>query len=505
MKADQLFIGIDSGTQGTKVIIFSREKGKVISEGQAPHAIMENPRGGREQHPEAWLQACRHAMTAALDNAEIDRQQVKALAVSGQQHGLVPLDGDGQVIRPAKLWCDTETAPQCQTLTDRIGGTQAVIEAIGNPIAAGFTASKIRWLKEQEPASYDRLQTVLLPHDYLNYWFTGECRSEYGDASGTAYFDIRRRCWSSRILEAIDTSGRLHSCLPELVDVQDPCGGLRPDLAREWGLPDNVVVAMGGGDNMMAAIGTGNVVEGVVTASLGTSGTIYAFSDTPVVDAEGDLAAFCSSSGGWLPLVCTMNVTVATEQARGLFGFGLEEFNARVEQAEAGAGGLLLLPYFNGERTPALPTATATLGGMTPLSTTPENVCRAAMEGATLGLRYGLDVLKRNHITPGEIRLVGGGAKSRVWREMLANIFQTPVVSPVSTEAGALGAALQALWCYANLREDATTIQSICETYIDLDPASQIEPEAQQMEVYETVYARYLDMDRALRPVYPTE
>jgi xylulokinase len=504
-QTDQLFIGIDSGTQGIKVIVFSRAQGRIVAAGQAPLTLIENPRGGREQDPADWCAACRTALKAALAHTAVDRRQVKAMAVSGQQHGLVPLDGQGQVIRPAKLWCDTETAPQCRTLTARIGGPQAVLAAIGNPIAAGFTASKLLWLKEQEPANYARLQTVLLPHDYLNFWLTGERRTEFGDASGTAYFDVRRRCWSTRVLEAIDPGGRLSSCLPAFAAAHEPCGTLRASLAREWGLPEDVVVAIGGGDNMMAAIGTGNVVEGVVTASLGTSGTIYAFSASPVVDAQGELAAFCSSSGGWLPLVCTMNVTVASEQIRRLFGFDLAELNRRAAQAPPGSGGLLLLPFFNGERTPALPTATATLGGMTALNTRPENFCRAAMEGATLGLRYGLDILKRNGIAPGEVRLVGGAARSAVWRRIVCDIFQTPAVSPASTEAGALGAALQALWCYANLREGPTTIQAICDAHVVLDPSSRVEPDARHSKIYDEVYDRYLKLEQALRPVYAVD
>ena len=215
---------------------------------------------------------------------------------------MVALDENGEVIRPAKLWCDTETVRQAEALTARLGGPQNVIDIIGNPVAAGFTASKILWLKENEPGNYGRLRTVLLPHDYINYWLTGEKRAECGDASGTAYFDVRRRTWSESVLNAIDESGRLVQALPQLIESREPAGTLRSALAAEFGFRDRVIVASGGGDNMMAAIGTGNVAAGVVTASLGTSGTIYSFSKKPVVDDRGELAAFCSSDGNWLPL-----------------------------------------------------------------------------------------------------------------------------------------------------------------------------------------------------------
>ena len=501
MRQDQLFIGIDSGTQGTKVIVLSREKGQVVASAYASHQLIENPQGGREQQPEWWITACDEAMQEVLLAPEVNRDLVRAMAVSGQQHGFVPLDDQGQVIRPAKLWCDTETTAQCLAITQRVGGEAAVIEAIGNSIAVGYTASKVAWLKEMEPQHFNRLHTVLLPHDYLNYWLTGERKTEYGDASGTAYFDIRRRRWSETLINAIDDSGRFGQCLPKIVAPQDACGHLRPHLAAEWGLPQNVTVAAGGGDNMMAAIGTGNVDAGVLTASLGTSGTIYAFSDTPVVDQQGELAAFCSSNGGWLPLVCTMNVTVATELVRDLLQMDLKQFNDAVDQAPPGADGLLLLPYFNGERTPALPEATATLHGLTSFNYTPANLCRAAMEGATLGLRYGLDVMLRNGIRPAEVRLVGGGAQSRAWRQLAADIFQLPIVSPESTEAGALGAALQALWCYCNQAEGDTSLSDLCTQFVHLDDASRAQPRDSIRAFYADLYEHYLALDRTVRPL----
>ena len=501
MHPDQLFIGIDSGTQGTKVVVFSRDQGKIISSANAPHQIIETARGSREQHPQWWIAACEQAIHAALQATDVHRTRIKAISVSGQQHGMVALDAKGRVIRPAKLWCDTETAPQCRTLTERVGGEAAVVNAIGNRIAAGYTASKVAWLKAQEAENYARLHTVLLPHDYLNYWLTGERKTECGDASGTAYFDVRNRCWSETLLNAMDDSGRLKACLPEIMAPVETCGLVRSQRAAAWGLPKGVLVAAGGGDNMMAAIGTGNVQPGVLTASLGTSGTIYAYSDTPVVDSQGELAAFCSSSGGWLPLVCTMNVTVATESMRHLLRFDLRKFNEAVAQAPPGAEGLLLLPFFNGERTPALPGATATLNGMTALNLTPANLCRAAMEGATLGLRYGLDVMLRNGIRPTEIRLVGGGAQSATWRQMVADIFQMPVVSPESTEAGALGAALQALWCYCNQTEGETALADVCADFVHLDDESRAPPRSAATSFYADLYRRYLSLDSTLRPL----
>ncbi len=495
---DRLFIGIDSGTQGTKAVVLSERQGGVIAESYSGYDLIENERGGREQHPELWIKACRYVLGDVLASESVDPSLIKAIGVSGQQHGMVPLDNAGEVIRPAKLWCDTETATQCETITTRSGGRQAVMDKIGNQVAAGFTASKVLWMLEKEPENYDRLALVLLPHDYINLWLTGEAKTECGDASGTAYFDVVSRCWSVDILNTIDPTGKLKSCLPELIDSSAPIGTVRATLSEEFGLPKNVLVSSGGGDNMMAAIGTGNVTDGVVTASLGTSGTIYSHSGKPIVDRSGELAAFCSSTGGWLPLVCTMNVTVATELVRELFGFTLREMNTYVGDVTPGSGGLLLLPYFNGERTPALPLATATMTGMTSMNMRPDMFCRAAMEGATYGLKYGLEVIKRNGIKSKEIRLTGGGAKSNEWCQMVADIFNCAVVRISGEEAGAIGAALQAYWCDSSTRAKNLTIEEITAKFVKLDESSRMLPDASTVGIYDEIYHKYLEINEAM-------
>lgn len=499
--ADQLYIGIDSGTQGTKGVVLSAESGEVVAESYHGYGLIENEYGGREQHPDSWIAACEKVFSDLLAAPSVRPSEIRAIGVSGQQHGMVPLDRQGKVIRPAKLWCDTETTRQCEVITARAGGEQAVMEAIGNQVAAGFTASKLLWLSDNEPENFERLATVLLPHDYINFWLTGERVTEWGDASGTAYFDVANRCWSETLLAAIDPSGKLTDCLPDFVAADAPAGRLRPELAERFDLSTEILVSSGGGDNMMAAIGTGNVVPGVVTASLGTSGTIYAYSDHPVVDDSGELASFCSSSGGWLPLVCTMNVTVATELMRSLLGIDLKTLNQLAEAAPLGAGGLLLLPYFNGERTPPLPDATAHLGGLTPLNMSPQNFCRAAMEGATFGLRYGLEVIRRNGIEPREIRLTGGGANSPLWRQLVADIFNCEVIALKQGEAGAGGAALQAYWCAEQAAGNQTPLESITARFVALDEQTRCSPNNEAVASYDDLYATYLSYDRALRPL----
>ncbi|NLL83566.1 MAG: xylulokinase, partial [Lentisphaerae bacterium] len=220
--ADQLFIGIDNGTQGTKCAVYSRRQRKLLASAYAPHKLIENDQGRREQEPQWWIDAATSTLDQALAAPGVDRNAIVAISVSGQQHGCVALDANGTPLRPAKLWCDTETVPQCERITAAVGGNDAVIAAIGNSVAAGFTASKVLWLRENEPALYAKLATVLLPHDYLNFWLTGERKTECGDASGTAYFDVRRRKWSDPLINAIDPTGHFAKCLPEVIAADEP-------------------------------------------------------------------------------------------------------------------------------------------------------------------------------------------------------------------------------------------------------------------------------------------
>jgi sugar (pentulose or hexulose) kinase len=246
---------------------------------------------------------------------------------------------------------------------------------------------------------------------------------------------------------------------------------------------------------MMAAIGAGNVSGGIVTTSLGTSGTIFSFSEFPVIDPNGELAAFCSSSGGWLPLICTMNVTVGTEQTRKLFGLSVKEFDEAVARAPAGSEGILLLPYFNGERTPPRPLSRAAFTGISTTNFTRDNVCRASMEGATLGLRYGLALLERFGVKPTQIRLVGGGAKSAIWRQIVADVFNCEVVCPVCTEAGALGCAVQAIVCYKKAKGEAVSISEVSNKVVKIDPATLTKP-SKDAAAYPAVFEKYLALDR---------
>src|SRR2546422_2604938 len=243
-----LLVGIDSGTQSTKVLVLDANSRKVIAASAEPYDLIPNlPPGAKEQHPHTWRDATQKAFRKALALAAARPGEVKAIGVSGQQHGFVPLDKNGQVIRPAKLWCDTSTAAECDEIMGKLGGLKETIRAIGNAVLPGFTASKILWMKKREPRNYARLGTVLLPHDYLNFWLTGRKVMEYGDASGTALLDVRTRQWSGAVLNAIDPD--LAAKLPPLISSDQPAGHLQPSTARALGLGTDVLVSAGGGDN----------------------------------------------------------------------------------------------------------------------------------------------------------------------------------------------------------------------------------------------------------------
>lgn len=483
-----MFLGIDCGTQGTKALVLDPRSGKILGHGAAPHTMMSAANGRREQDPAQWIEAFVVAVRQALDAAGIDGQTIEGIGVSGQQHGLVLLDAEGQVLRPAKLWCDTETVAENDRLLAQLGGPSGSLARLGIVIAPGYTVSKLLWTQEQFPALFEQVQAVLLPHDYLNYWLTGRRCTEYGDASGTGYFNVRERQWDRPLLRSIDPSGRLEAALPELLEADQAVGQVLAAVAERLGINPAAWVSSGGGDNMMGAIGTGNITAGEITMSLGSSGTLYAYSDQPVIHSSSEVATFCSSTGGWLPLICTMNLTNVTGAMRELLQLDLPAFTRSVEQAPIGAEGVSMLPFLNGERVPALPRAQGSLHGLTSTNLTAGNLCRAAVEGTTFGLRYGLDLLRDSGMPCDSIRLIGGGSRSPVWRQIVADIMDTPVIAAEEPEAAALGAAIQAAWCVS---AGELSLQDLCERCVRLDSASRTLPDPQRVEAYESLYAQY--------------
>jgi xylulokinase len=476
---DGLWLGLDVGTQGTKGVLVDLGAGRIVARAAQSYDLITGlAQGAAEQHPNTWWSAVVAVTRALVASDDVDASRIRGLGVSGQQHGFVPLDSAGEVIRAAKLWCDLETVPEARDLSERLG----------RQIPAGFTASKILWLKEHEPENFARLAAFALPHDWINLKLTGRLAMEAGDASGTGLFDPRTRAFSKVDAAAIDP--KVADMLPELVAADEVLGELTPAAADELGLPAGVLVSPGGGDNMMSAIGSGATESGVVICSLGTSGTVFAYAESPVVDPEGVIAPFCDSTGAWLPLLCVMNLTGVAEELSRAFGMDHGALTEAARAVEAGAGGALFLPYLSGERTPDLPEATGTLLGLRPGSLAPGVLYRAALEGTSANLAWGIDRLRDLGVAVDGVRVVGGGSKNALWCEILAASFGVPVQRLAEPESGALGAALQAAWVVARKDDPRADLTSMGVDLVRTD-GPPIEPDPALVAAYADLGQRF--------------
>lgn len=460
-----LHLGLDCGTQGLKALLLDAATGRAAASAARAYGTLPSTAPGvSEQNPWVWIRAARGAIREVVAKAGRHARAIRSLAVSAQQHGMVALDGKGRPVRPAKLWNDTSTAEDAKALTEAVGGPRRMLRLTGNVPPPGFTAPKVRWFVRTEPAAYARTAVLCLPHDYLNLWLTGELATEAGDASGTGYFDIRRRVYSEEVLDTIDT--RLRNKVPPVVPPGSVVGSVQPSRARELGLPRGVLVGTGGGDNMMAALGTGATRPGIVVVSLGTSGTVFTYREAPISDPKRELASFCDSTGGYLPLYCVQNCTNATEIVRRLLGVDHGRLERLARRAPLGCSGARLLPYFGGERTPNLPDARASITGLTESNFDAPHLARLAYEGPTRALATCIGRLRALGVRPSEVRLTGGGAKSPFWRELATRLFGVPVVVLRHDEGAAYGAALCALWCAARREVTGLTADAVARSYV---------------------------------------
>lgn len=417
-----LVAGIDSSTQACKVVLADAASGEIVATGRADHP------DGTEADPQAWWDALLTAGDGLLTRAD-------AIAVAGQQHGMVTLDAGGDVVRPALLWNDTRSAAAARDLTAELGGAQAWADAVGLVLVASFTVTKLRWLATHEPDAAARVAQVLLPHDWLTWQLAGRPdrpTTDRGDASGTGYWSAATGEYRADLLRL--ALGR-DAALPRVAAPAEVVGRTETGAA----------VAPGTGDNMGAALGLG-MAAGDVVVSLGTSGTVFATSERPVADASGFVAGFADATGRHLPLVCTLNAARVLSATATMLGTDLAGLDRLALRASSGAGGLVLLPYLDGERTPDLPDATGTLVGLTREAMTPENLARAAVEGMLCGLADGVDALREHDVPVERVFLVGGAAQSAAVRAVAPEVFGVPVVVPTPAEYVALGAARQAAW-----------------------------------------------------------
>ena len=489
-------LGIDLGTQNIKVVFYDYINRNTVASASAPLNLYQDDCGSAEQQTHWWVKALRDSLQQIPKQV---KESVAAISVSGQQHGFVPLDKHGEALAPVKLWCDTSTEVECREIMDALGGEQACLEISGNKILTGYTASKVLAFKKKHAQLYKQLDTILLPHDYLNFWLTGEKCMEMGDASGTGFLNVAERRWSDEVLRAIDSGRDLKDCLPQLRADNEIIGTVTEFAAGKTGLPVGTPVAIGGGDNMMGAIGTGNIKPGRTTISLGTSGTVYAYAERPIIDDGGNIAAFCSSTGGWMPLLCTMNCTVTTELFRNLLSVSIAEFDNTIALAPNGSNGVLTLPFFNGERTPNLPDAKGCVLGLDSQNTNRENLLRSGVEGATFALKFGLDELARLGVETQEIVLTGGGTKSAVWRQIVANVMGVEVKVLKQDEGAAFGAALQA---FAAIENKGVVRADFLSDHFVMDDELSCQPEMIAQSVYQDVYQQYQNAVSAITGIY---
>ncbi|MHA1898269.1 MAG: xylulokinase [Promethearchaeota archaeon] len=522
----KLFAGLDVSTQGCKLVVIDFDKKKVIFtdsinyDRDLPQYNTENGRiktdkiGVSESDPNMWTDAIdmifgrlKAAFEGSIKGVNEDNHSdkwehykvsdIKAISVSGQQHGLVTLKKDGRLSRPySKLWNDFSTSEECEIITERVGGVKEMIKEIGNTQRTGYTAPKILNMVRFERENYDNTAHILLVHNFINWYLTynrdkksGAIAMEPGDVSGTALWDPIRRDWSLKVINAIDPD--LIKKLPEVKPSREAIGKIGTKFIEEFGFSQDCIVAGGSGDNMMGAIGTGNVEEGILTVSLGTSGTAYCFMKKPFVDESGEIALFCDATGNYLPLLCISNMANGYEWALRRYKLTHEEFEELVGKSPVGNGGRVLCPWYEGERTPDLPDAFPVLFGWNFDDFTPENICRGIVEGHVLNLYEGYLKLP---IKTRQIRLTGGMAKSRLWRKTIANIFNCEVI-PVLGEGAALGAALLAAWSYYKDK----SIKEIIDGFIVLDYNSLEKPDPDLVKRYDLLKQIYLNVSKRIR------
>ena len=489
--------GIDVGTQGTKCLLYDIERNVVAGRGSYQYDLLPQPSNrpnAAEQDPETWMDGIRASLAEALADADADADQVISVGVSGQQHGMVALDKSGNVVRPAKLWCDTESAAQAKTISKHpsFGGWQ---------MQASFTASKVAWLRDVEPLNFEKTKHVLLPHDYINFRLTNTLATEAGDASGLGILDLTTRRYDKEKCAAVDE--RVLTLLPKDIlpcDVQ--VGKVTEEGSNATGLPVGISVSTGSGDNACAAIGAGSVTPGTLVVSLGTSGTLFGASDTAIFDNSGTIAPFCDALGGYLPLLCTLNCTKVVEEARAFARKDIEtslpshdSLSEYASQIPPGCDGVQFLPYLVGERTPNWPDASGAVCGLRPGSLSKPGVLyRAAMEGATYTLLTGAEKMRSLGLQkPNNLVCVGGGSKSRLWRQIVANVFDARVVVPVESESAALGAAKQA----ASLFLKTSTKKFVSENAPEFDE-EQIEPDNESVLAYKDAYKSFISNSNKL-------
>ncbi len=482
-----VLVGLDVGTGGARAVAVDGS-GRVVAEASSEYPLSSPRPGWTEQNPADWWEGAKEAL--GMVAAEVGGGEVAGIGLTGQMHGSVFLDSSDDVVRPALLWNDQRTAPQCEWIT-RAAGEERLISIAGNPALTGFQAPKIVWLRDEEPENFGRVARVLLPKDYVRLMLTGEYATDASDAAGTLLLDARARDWSGEILDALEIP---ESWMPKVYEGPDDTGALREGVAEEIGLPPGIPVAAGGGDNAAAAVGTGIVGPGLVNSSVGTSGVLFAHAREFNPDPSGRLHAFCHAVPGSYHLMgVTLSAGGSLSWWRETVGGDFDELVRAASEVPPGSEGLIFLPYLSGERTPHLdPDARGAFFGLTARHGV-AHMTRAVMEGVVFSLRDALEIMRGLGVPVEDVRATGGGARSALWRELQADVYGTPVRRTVADEGPAYGAALLA--------------GVASGTYADVDEASSVvelreevtEPEPERIKTYEEQYEVYRSLYPATR------
>nr|MBO2494294.1 xylulokinase [Clostridia bacterium] len=497
-------LGIDIGTSGTKTALFD-ELGNTVASSTKEYPLYQPQIGWAEQEPEDWWNAAVESIREVLAKSGVNPSDVKGIGLTGQMHGMVLLDKEGKVLRPAIIWCDQRTQEECDQITEIIG-RERLIEITANPALTGFTASKVMWVKNHQPEIFEKINKILLPKDYIRYRLTGEFATEVSDASGMQFLDVPKRTWSREI---VDKLGIDFDWLPDVYESPEVSGKVSQVAAQLTGLLPGTPVVGGGGDQAAGAVGNGIVKPGVISSTIGTSGVVFAFMDQVKIDPKGRVHTFCHAvPNTWHVMGVTQGAGLSLQWMRNNFG-GIERelakfmdvdpyvfMDAEAEKAVPGCQGLIYLPYLMGERTPHLdPYAKGVFFGLSAKHGRNEMI-RAVMEGVAYSLRDCLEIIKEMGVEVSEVRASGGGGKSKLWRQIQADVFNSPITTINSTEGPAFGAALLAgvgTGVYNSVPE-------ACEAAIKRVGVQQ--PIEANVRVYDRYYEVYKELYYALKDSY---
>ena len=497
-------LGIDLGTSGTKTVLFD-QNGKGLASATVEYPMAQPQNGWAEQDPADWANAAVSTIRTVLEKSGVDKEDVMSLGISGQMHGLVMLDENNQVIRPSIIWCDQRTAKECEEITEKVG-YENMIRITANPALTGFTLSKLIWVRNHEPENYARCRHVLLPKDYVRFVLTGDFATEVSDASGMQMLDVPNRCWSDELLGILDID---RSLLAKVYESCEVTGHISAEAANLTGLSEKTLVVGGAGDNAAAAVGTGVVEDGKAFTTIGTSGVVFAHTDKLAIDPKGRVHTFCCAvPGAWHVMGVTQAAGLSLKWFRDNFcgaemnaaaQMGVDSYdliNREVARSPIGANRLLYAPYLMGERTPHLDSeCRGMFFGLSAMHQR-RDLLRAVMEGVSYSLNDCLGVLAEMGVAPETMLACGGGGKSPLWRQMLADVMNCPVATTVNTEGPALGVAILAS-VGAGLYP---SVQEACRQMIRVNPAQ--EPIPENVPKYAKTYALFKQLYAANKPLF---